>query len=142
MIVLDTNLISELWRIEPDSNVLTWIDAQAIETLYLSAVTVAELRYGLAVMPDGKRRNTYQKRLEHEVLPLFSNRVLVFDLDTSDTYAKLMAQARTEGKSIAMADGYIAAIAATHGFMVATRDTSPFEALRVTVINPWKVRAV
>ncbi len=63
MIVIDTNVISELWKIDPNPNVLTWIDAQAIETLYLSAVTVAELRYGLAVMPEGKRRTIYQKRL-------------------------------------------------------------------------------
>ena len=142
MIVIDTNVISELWKIEPDSNVLTWIDAQALETLYLSAVTVAELRYGLAMMPEGKRRSTYQQRLEHEVLPLFSNRVLAFYLEASNTNDELMAQARAAGRSIAMADGYIAAIAATHDFMVATRDIRPFEALRITVINPWKVRAV
>lgn len=138
MIVIDTNVISELWKIEPNSNVLAWIDAQAIETLYLSAVTVAELRYGLAAMPEGKRRTIYQERLEREVLPAFAGRVLAFDLDTSKTYAERMAKARAEGMAIARADGYIAATAAAHGLMVATRDTGPFEAAGLHVINPWE----
>ncbi|NLY65268.1 MAG: type II toxin-antitoxin system VapC family toxin [Alcaligenaceae bacterium] len=138
MIVIDTNVISELWKIEPNVNVLSWIDKQAIETLYMSAVTVAELRYGLATMPEGKRRKIYQERMEREVLPIFSGRVLAFDLEASKNYAGLMARARVEGKAIAMADGYIAATAATHGFLVATRDTSPFEAAGLAVINPWE----
>lgn len=138
MIVLDTNVISELWKIEPDQNVLAWMDAQIIETLYLSAVTVAELRFGLAAMPKGKRRTIYQTRLEQEVLPAFAGRVLPFDLETSQAYADLMARARAEGKAIAKADGYIAATAAGHSFMVATRDTTPFEAAALKTINPWE----
>ena len=138
MILIDTNVISELWKPGPDSNVLAWIDAQTIETLYLSAITVAELRYGLAMMPDGKRRTIYQERLEREVLPTFAGRVLAFDLDTSKTYAELMARARVGGKAIAKADGYIAATAAAHGLIVATRDTSPFEAGGLQVIDPWE----
>lgn len=137
MIILDTNVISELWKVEPDSNVLAWIDAQTVETLYLSAITVGELRYGLATMPEGKRRAIYQERLEREVLPNFAGRVLAFDLDTSKAYAELMAKARSSGKAIGTADGYIAAIAATHDLIVATRDTSPFEAGGLEVINPW-----
>jgi len=140
MIVLDTNVISELWKAMPESNVLAWIDAQAIETLHLSAITVAELRFGLAAMPEGKRRTIYQDRLEGEVLPAFAGRVLPFDLDTSRAYADLMARARAEGKAIAKADGYIAATAASRGLMVATRDTSPFEAAGLRIINPWEVR--
>jgi predicted nucleic acid-binding protein len=122
VIVLDTNVISELWTVKPNPNVLAWIDAQAVETLYLSAVTVAELRYGLATMPEGKRRTIYQERLEQEVLPIFAGRVLAFDLGTSRTYAELMAQARAAGKAIGKANGYIAATAAAHGLIVATRD--------------------
>lgn len=138
MIILDTNVISELWKIEPDANVLAWIDAQAMETLHLSAITVAELRYGLATMPEGKRRTIYEQRLENEVLSHFAGRVLAFDLDTSKRYAELMARARAAGKAIAKADGYIAATAAAHGMIVATRDTSPFEAGGLNVINPWE----
>ena len=139
MIVLDTNVISELWKVEPDSNVLAWIDAQMVETLYLSTITVAELRFGLATMPDGKRRTIYQDRLEREVLPVFTGRVLSFDLDASQAYAQLMARAKGAGRAIGKADGYIAATAATRGLMVATRDTSPFEAAGLNVINPWNI---
>ncbi|MCG5495031.1 type II toxin-antitoxin system VapC family toxin [Ectothiorhodospira variabilis] len=136
MIVLDTNVISELWRVEPDPNVLAWIDAQTVETLYLSVITVAELRYGLATMPEGRRRTIYQERLEHEVLPIFGDRVLPFDLAASQAYADLMA--RAGGKAIGQADGYIAATAAAHGLMVATRDISPFDAAQLKTINPWE----
>jgi predicted nucleic acid-binding protein len=138
MILLDTNVISELWTVKPNPNVLAWIDAQAIETLYLSAVTVAELRYGLATMAEGKRRTIFVERLEQEVLPTFADRVLVFDLRTSKTYAELMARARAKGKAIGKADGYIAATAAAHGLIVATRDTSPFKAGGLEVIDPWE----
>lgn len=138
MILIDTNVISEPWKPAPDARVLAWIDAQAIETLYLSVVTVAELRFGLATMPVGKRRTVYQDRLEGEILPAFAGRVLAFDMDTSKTYADVMARARTEGKAIAKADGYIAATAALRGLAVATRDTSPFQAAGLDVINPWE----
>jgi predicted nucleic acid-binding protein len=137
MIVLDINVISELWKVEPNSNVLTWIDAQMVETLYLSTITIAELRFGLAIMPDGKRRTIYQDRLEREVLPVFTGRVLSFDLDASQAYAQLMARAKEAGKAVGKADGYIAATAAARGLIVATRDTRPFEAAGLNVINPW-----
>lgn len=97
MILIDTNVIFELWKAEPNPDVLAWIDAQTVETLYLSAVTVAELRFGLATMPEGKRRAIYQERLEKEVLPMFAGRVLPFDLDASQAYADLMARARAGG---------------------------------------------
>ncbi len=137
MIVLDTNVISELWKVAPHPGVLAWIDAQAVETLYLSAVTVAELRFGVAAMPAGKRRPIYQERLEREVLPAFTGRVLPFDVDASRVYAELMTRARAAGKGIGTADGYIAASAAARGFTVATRDTGPFEAAGLHVIDPW-----
>ena len=138
MILVDTNVISELWKTEPNPNVLAWVDAQAIETLYLSAITVAELRFGLAAMPEGKRRMIYLERLEKEVLPAFTDRVLPFDLSASQAYANLMAAAMAGGKPIGKADGYIAAIAAACGLMVATRDTGPFEAAGLNIVNPWE----
>ena len=138
MILVDTNVISELWRIAPDPGVLAWVDAQAIETLYLSAVTVAELRFGVASMPQGRRRSVYHERLEREVLPAFTGRVLPFDLDASQAYASLMARARRDGKALGMADGYIAATASSRALTVATRDVEPYLAARVKVINPWE----
>lgn len=138
MILIDTNVISELWKAEPNPGVLAWVDAQTVETLYLSAITVAELRFGLATMPEGKRRTIYQERLENEVLPTFTGRVLPFNLDASQAYADLMARAKVEGKAIGKADGYIAATASACGLMVATRDTSPFEAAGLKIVNPWQ----
>ncbi|MBK7900292.1 MAG: type II toxin-antitoxin system VapC family toxin [Azonexus sp.] len=137
MILIDTNVISELWKVEPYPAVLAWIDAQAVETLYLSAITVAELRFGVATMPEGKRRSIYQDRLEREVLPAFTGRVLPFDLEASQAYAELMARAKSEGKAIGKADGYIAATAAARALTVATRDVAPFQATGLAVINPW-----
>ncbi|CAI9122266.1 type II toxin-antitoxin system VapC family toxin [Brytella acorum] len=138
MILLDTNVISEPWRPVPEARVLAWIDAQAIETLFLSAVTVAELRFGIGAMPAGRRRSVLHERLEQEVLPLFEGRVLSFDLAASQSYAELMVRARSEGRAIGKADGYIAATAASHGYAVASRDVSPFEAAGVRVLNPWE----
>ena len=140
MILIDTNVISELWKAEPNPDVLAWMDAQAVETLYLSAVTVADLRFGVAVMPEGQRRSIYQERLEKEVLPAFTGRVLPFDLAASRAYADLMAGARLTGKAIGKADGYIAATASACGLMVATRDISPFEAAGLKWVNPWEAQ--
>lgn len=139
MILLDTNVVSEPLRPAPDPRVIAWIDAQPLDTLFLSAITVAELRAGVAMLPAGKRRTALQQGLEKQLLPLFAGRVVPFDLACSPAYAELMAKARASGRAIAAADGYIAAIAAANGFAVATRDTQPFEAADVAVINPWQI---
>jgi len=137
MILLDTNVLSEPWKPVPDEVVVAWLDAQAIETLFLSAITIAELRFGIAAMPSGKRQTILRDRLESEVLPNFSERILPFNLVTSQFYSELMARARVSGKAIGTADGYIAATAAANGLAVATRDTSPFRAAGLKVIDPW-----
>ncbi|KAA3498468.1 type II toxin-antitoxin system VapC family toxin [Agrobacterium tumefaciens] len=137
MILLDTNVISEPWKPVPDEAVIAWLDAQAVETLFISAITIAELRFGIAAMPSGRRQTILRDRLEGEVLPHFSGRILSFDLTTSQFYSELMARARASGKAIGTADGYIAATAAANGLTISTRDTSPFEAAEVKVINPW-----
>ena len=138
MILLDTNVLSEPLRQAPEPRVIEWIDAQVLETLFLCAITVAELRAGVALLPAGKRRSGLRENLEKRVLPLFVGRVLPFDLACTQAYAALMAKARRAGLAIATADGYIAAIAIANGFAVATRDTAPFDAADVLVINPWK----
>ena len=137
MILLDTNVVSEPLRTSPDANVLAWFDAQLVETLYLSTITLAELRFGIAVLPEGKRRDALHASFEQRVLPLFAGRILAFDDAASVAYAALRSRARAAGEAIATADGFIAAIAAANGFAVATRDTSPFEAAGLAVINPW-----
>jgi toxin FitB len=137
MILLDTNVVSEPLRPQPDTHVIEWIDAQHLETLFLSAITVAELRAGVALLPPSKRRTALQESLETRVLPLFAGRVLPFDVACTQAYAELMAKARAAGLAIASADGYIAAIAAANGLVVATRDVSPFKAAGSVVIDPW-----
>lgn len=138
MILLDTNVISEPLRSAPDPRVVAWLDAQPLETLFLSAVTVAELRFGIARLPAGRRRSGLLNQLESQVLPAFIGRVLPFDLSATLRYAEPMARAQAKGLAVAMADGLIAASAAANGMAVATRDTAPFSALGLSVINPWK----
>ena len=138
MILLDTNVITEPQRREPNARVLEWIDAQALETLYLSAITVAELRAGIALMPAGKRRDSLHGNLEKRLLPMFANRVLSFDMACTKAYAELLAKCRAAGFAVETADAFIAAVALANGFAVATRDTRPFEAVGVNVINPWQ----
>ena len=138
MILLDTNVVSEPLRPAPDARVIEWMDAQPLETLFLSAITVAELRAGVALLPAGKRRSGLLQNLEKRVLPLFAGRVLPFDLACTQPYANLMTRARAAGLAIATADGCIAAIAVANGLTVASRDTGAFEAAGAAVINPWR----
>ena len=137
MILVDTNVVSEPLGADPESRVADWLDAQALETLYLSAITVAELRFGVRALPDGRRRDRLHEDVERQILPMFAGRVLAFDLAASRAYAELMAKARSAGRPISASDGYIAATAAANAMMVATRDTAPFEATGLKTLNPW-----
>lgn len=137
MIILDTNVLSEPLRRAPSQYVVDWLDAQAIETLYLTTISLAEIRYGIAALPAGKRRSTLAARFDGEVLPRFRDRVLGFDEPAASAYGTLRARARANGLAIGDFDALIAAIADWRKFTVATRDVSPFEAAGVTVINPF-----
>lgn len=139
MIVLDTNVISEAMRLEPDPSVTGWLNNQAPETLYITSVTLAELLFGIGVLVEGKRKEALELALER-LLNLFRNRVLPFDTDAARHYSALAVTARSSGKGFPTPDGYIAAIAVSRGYIVATRDTSPFEAAGLTIINPWEHR--
>ena len=137
MIVLDTNVISEAMKPEPHPAVRAWLNEQAAETLYLSSVTVAELLFGIGALPPGKRRDMLAQALDG-LLALFRNRVLPFDIDAARRYADKAMAAKLAGRGFPTPDGYIAAIAASRGFLVASRDTAAFEAASVAVINPWE----
>lgn len=139
MIILDTNVISEPQRKLPEHRVVQWLDEQPLETLFVSTVTVAELRFGVGSLPAGKRRDYLLENLEGSIIPAFTRRVLSFDMAATAAYAELMIKARAAGLSIGVADGYIAAIASANNMIVATRDVSPFEAAGLRVINPWEV---
>ena len=136
MILLDTNVVSEAMKPEPHPSVRDWLDAQAAETLFLSSVTIAELLFGIGALPRGKRKDRLAAALDG-VLDLFTARILPFDTDAARRYAELAVKARAAGKGFPTPDGYIAAIAAAHGFAVASRDTSAFKAAGLTIIDPW-----
>jgi predicted nucleic acid-binding protein len=136
MIILDTNVVSEAMKPEPHQSVRAWLNHQASETLYLSSVTLAELLFGIRALPVGKRQDRLAKTLDG-LMRLFRDRVLPFDIDAARCYADLAVTARKSGRGFPTPDGYIAAIAAARGFMVASRDTAPYAAVSVKVINPW-----
>ena len=137
MIVLDTNVVSE--PIKPNGNpmVQIWLDQQIAETLYLTTTSLSELLVGIKILPVGKRRDGLDAALADMMGKLFGSRILPFDQRAALAYAPLVGKARADGRSIGVADAQIAAIATVHGFTVATRDTEPFVAAGVPVINPW-----
>jgi predicted nucleic acid-binding protein len=137
MIVLDTNVVSEAMKPAPDDCVRAWLDEQAAETLYLSSVTIAELMFGVGALPRGKRKDKLGDALDG-VMELFADRILPFDVVAARHYGGLAVKARAAGKGFPTPDGYIAAVAASRGFVVATRDTSVFDAAGIEIIDPWK----
>lgn len=141
MIVLDTNVVSEAMKPEPHPLVRAWLNDQAAETLYLSSVTLAELLFGIGALPTGKRKDMLEQALDG-LMGLFRDRVLPFDSDAARRYAELAVRAKVAGRGFPTPDGYIAAIAASRGFIVASRDTAPYEAASLTVINPWEAKEV
>lgn len=137
MVLLDTNVLSEAMKPEPDASVRAWLDAQAAETIWLTSVTVAEILFGIGALPDGRRKAALAAVFQ-DVLSLFSGRILPFDEAAARRYAEIAVSARAAGRGLATPDGYIAAIAAAQGFLVATRDVTPFVAGGLDVINPWQ----
>lgn len=140
MIILDTNVVSEPLKPQVNRAVRDWLNRQSVDTLYLTTTALAELLVGLEIMPDGKRKSDFGAEIRNTVWQLFGPRILPFDQVAAENYARLIALARARGISIAVADGQIAAIALANNFAVATRDTLPFEAAGVKVINPWTER--
>jgi len=128
-------------RAAPESRVIAWLDAQLADTLYLSTISLAELLLGIAVLPDGKRKAQLGVSLAAGVAALFGHRVLSFDAASATAYAEVVSRARGAGRTIGVADGQIAAIAAVKDLIVATRDVGPFEAAGVPVVNPWQPMA-
>ncbi len=139
MILLDTNVVSEPMGLQSDPAVGAWLDRQVAETLYLAATSLSELLVGIGILPAGRRRDGLDAALDDILGRLFGARILPFDREAATTYAALVARARAGGHAISVADGQIAAIAQVHGFSVATRDTAPFVAAGVPIVNPWKI---
>lgn len=137
MIILDTNVVSEAMKTQMNPAVLIWLNKQRASDLYLTATSLAELRLGIEILPIGRRKAFLAGALERVVRQATGNRVLAFDVDAARMYAEIVSLARAKGLAIGIADGQIAAVAAVHGFTVATRDTSPFEAAGAGFVNPW-----
>ncbi|WP_332686056.1 type II toxin-antitoxin system VapC family toxin [Bosea sp. (in: a-proteobacteria)] len=136
MIVLDANVVSEAMKPSASAAVIAWLDEQVIEAVYLSSATLAELLYGIESLPQGRRKDALAVSLDG-LLALFGGRILPFDAEAARCYGRIAARARLAGKGLPLPDGYIAATAAAHGFAVATRDTAPFHAAGLQVIDPW-----
>ena len=136
MILLGANVVSEAMKPEPDPAVRRWLEEQAAETLYLSSVTIAEMMFGIGALPKGKHKEKLAAALEG-ALELFADRILSFYTNAARHYSDLAVKAPAAGKGLPTPDGYIAAIAAAHDFVVASRDARAFKVAGLTVIDPW-----
>ena len=137
MVVIDTNIVSELMSAAPSVEVLAWVDDRPRRELFVTAVTEAEVRTGIALLPEGRRRRGLAEACERAFGSLFAGRVLPFDSDAARAYAEIAAERRGIGRPIGQADGQIAAIARARGMAVATRNVRDFEDMGIDVFNPW-----
>ena len=137
MIILDTNVVSEAMKPEPHPAVRAWLNEQVAETLYLSSVTLAELLFGIGALPGGKRKDMLTQALDGLMGP-FRDRVLPFATDAARCHAYLAVTAKAGGRGFPTPDASIAASADPRRVNAASRDTAPYEAASVTVINPWE----
>lgn len=136
--LLDTNCISEAVRVRPDPNVENWVRAAEQELLYLSVLTLGEIRKGLAGLGQGKRRTRLETWLEVELQFRFAGRILPIDVDVADRWGLLEAEAKRKGKPLSTIDGLLAATAVHHNLTIVTRNAADFNGLSVPVLNPWE----
>ena len=139
MFVLDTNIVSELMREAPESKVRAWLDAQLTSDLFITAITEAEIRTGIAVLPVGERQRGLNAAAERAFGVLFAERILPFDSDAAQAYALIAVARRAAGRPISQADCQIAAIARSRGAPVVTRDVDGFQGSGVEMVNPWAI---
>jgi predicted nucleic acid-binding protein len=137
MLILDTNVVSEFMTSPPSNAVLNWLNAQRSSSLYLSTITIAEIGFGLKVMPEGKRRRILGERFEQFVATAFDQRILPFDEDAARIYGDILSHRRVLGRPMSDFDGQIAAIARSKGFGVATCNIKDFESCQIELVNPF-----
>ena len=138
MIILDTNVLSALMQLRPDTAVINWLDAQPAEIIWVSSITLFEARYGLNLLPEGQRKTTLFEMFEEIVQTDLANRIVVFDVRAAGKAAELAALRKSRGRPVDMRDTFIAGIAMAHGATLATRNTKHFEDLSTPVVNPWQ----
>jgi len=139
MIVLDTNVISALMRKEPEKPVVKWLDAQPAASVWITAITSMEIRFGLQTMPKGRRQDALIRAFEMMLKTMIEGRIASFDAEAGIQAAELMAQRKRKGRPAEVRDTMIAGIVLANRATLATRNTQHFEDLSVTVINPWKI---
>ena len=138
MIVLDTNVLSELMKAEPDKAVFTWVASFPAESLFTTTITEAEIYYGLALLPLGKRRNDFEQVIANMFREDLSGRVLPFDSSAAHAYSRIAANRHQMGRPISQFDAQIAAIAFSRGAGIATRNAADFDECEIEIINPWE----
>ena len=138
MIILDTHVVSEPLKPSPSARVISWLDRQSAETLFLTAISAAELLAGVAALPQGKRRRELERTLQTRVFPLFDGRVLPFDLAAASAFASVTAGAKAAGNTMGFADGAIAAVASANDFILATRNGRDFKGCDIKIVDPWE----
>lgn len=137
MIVLDTNVVSEMMRAVPDAKVMQWMNAQAADELWLNSIVVSELLFGVARLPAGARRQQLTRAVQATIDQDFADRIAPFGLEAAVAYAQIASSCEAKGRPIDMADAQIAAICVVHDAALATRNTKHFEGLGLKLINPW-----
>lgn len=141
MIVLDTNVVSELMRPRPDQHVVDWIDARPADQLAVTAVTAAELLYGAAGLPPGRRQRAVLDGVVAVLRDDFAGRILAFDAASAERYALVVVERERSGRPISMADAQIAAICASRSAALATRNLRDFAGTEVDLVDPWQATA-
>ena len=141
MIVLDTNVVSELMRNMPDENVVQWVDRHPVNDVFLTAVTAAELLFGVERLPDGHRKGVLMVKVAELLAEDFDGRILPFGTAAAAHYAQVSAARERDGRPISMADAQIAAICLHHNAGLATRNIKDFIDTGVRVLNPWDIEA-
>lgn len=137
MIILDTNIISELMKQIPDTSVIDWVDQQEVTQLFITSITIAEISYGLNVLPSGKRRNYLEHAFDNAILSAFKHRILSFDELAAHNFGKIMGQRKEMGRPLNIADGQIIAIAYTQNAVIATRNIGDFSHCGLDLIDPF-----
>jgi len=137
MTLLDTNVVSELMRAKPAPAALVWMSLQSPDDLFISTISMAEILFGIELLPKGKRRDGLLQEAEITFARDFGGRILAFDEQAARRFGSIVATRRMQGRPIGIADGQIAAIARCHQATLATPDTSDFEGCGIELINPW-----
>jgi toxin FitB len=138
MIILDTNIVSEFMRPLPNEAVVRWLGAMAVETIFITAITLAEMRLGLAIMPEGQRQDALAERILKLETQSFKDRCLPFDAKAAHAYALITAHRRAIGRPISQSDAMIAAIARARDMTLATRNVVDFVETDIKLHNPWQ----